>query len=104
MRLLKLISLLATVVVLLMVMLNGCGSSKWLTPLEFMFNNPQYKLQVGHKIYDSHATKDELKRLNNCGHVVLVILVNDNPEYEILLKSKWQRIGDTLYEVSYRGG
>ena len=86
-------------VVVLALAMSGCGPSTQ-TPIEFMYNNPGAKLQIGPTIWDQYSTAKELQKLASCaGDVVLRVHMNDTI-YDVLLTTKWTRVGDTRFKIA----
>ena len=86
-------------VVVLALAMSGCGQSTQ-TPIEFMYNNPGTKLQIGPDIYDRYSTAKELQKLSSCAGDVVLRVHMDGKIYDVLLTSKWHRIGDTRFKVA----
>ncbi len=91
----------STLIILALVI--GCDGPHVMTAVEFMYAT-EYKLRVGGITYSKYSSKKELDKLDNCGPVVLTVLIHDYPEYEVLLTKRWQRLNGTMYEVRYAGG
>ena len=86
----------------ILIIISGCGVEfKYQTyrVKEFLYNNPNIKLRIdGSAVLNKYSS---YSALNYCGKVLT--LIEEDIEYEILVNSSFQKIGDTNYWAKVAG-